>query len=381
MLKYCRIPDPCDRGIWHEPDAEMPYPHSKSTGIENTFSLCAYSELDDIPDNFDTPLEKPKTERDFTAAMLILIVFNSKWENGVAVSADRNLIKDIDIFLKRLDSEGYSNLQEEDFGIVSFAAWKKNGYIRFIVQTYPEDICYEPRIYIDFDCLVPEHIFYAEFDRLKKKIEFFIDQRKNYYKRFKETEKMLNSLHWEYKKGSINPPCETADFENHGEISAFAEMARKEQQKNERIEYGKYIYRVSEKKNRLTRFIEYYDDIAHFLRHSGFVPRQGITLSGIMEEMNKQGWNTAIRFKIGNKKLIMLANGMIRHIAGHGKSREFVPKTAKEAEKIAEFKQILHEEYSKCGRKNKKLHSLPLEIALENKGFYPISLGCQIRKR
>ncbi|MBQ8677299.1 MAG: hypothetical protein IJ529_02380 [Alphaproteobacteria bacterium] len=156
-----------DEDKFYYPEEFMPYPSTLATQFTNQFFTDAKVEPEPDDDGFLNNLD---SEEDFECISGILY-FN---EDVKIVIEAKPVMQDIPQFLKRLKTDGYSNLCIEEFWYTKFLAWRKDDNIRFIIQNYDAD-----KVQIIFDKLIEQDLFYNEFEKLynilKKKLAYVDD--------------------------------------------------------------------------------------------------------------------------------------------------------------------------------------------------------------
>ena len=207
---------------YYYPEEIIPYPQ-KEIEIDDNFKITIKGEDDNVCE--------PEYEEDFNEKTEVLILFGStEYENFVLADY---MVEDIKTFIDRLKKENYSNLSVLEYTNTKLLAWKKDNTVRLIIQNYNDD-----DIIIEYDKLIPENIFYREFDKLYEKLVYYINRRAKMYEEFKEQENFLHSLKWIYDKQNINIPCEYISLEdNKGKFEVLKNFVKQMHDKAEMNEY------------------------------------------------------------------------------------------------------------------------------------------------
>ena len=292
---------------YYYPEEIIPYP-KKETEIDDNFKITIKGEDDNV--------WEPEDEEDFNEKTEVLILFGStEYENFVLADY---MIEDIKPFIDRLKEENYSNLSVLEYTNTKLLAWKKDNTVRLIIQNYNDD-----DIIIEYDKLIPENIFYREFNKLYEKLGYYINRRAKMYEEFKEREKCLHSLKWVYDKQNIDIPCEYTLFEwDKNKIEDLRIFAKHIQDKAEinkycgvpyaNIHLGKYRYWLGTKENCIYRTHCYehkIKELARFVKSKDFEYKENMSLSDIYNQLLDKGYNYAFDCEFNDKRFDICANG------------------------------------------------------------------------
>lgn len=345
---------------YYYPEEIIPYPQ-KETEIDDNFKITIKGEGED--DN----VWEPEDEEDFNEKTEVLILFGStEYENFVLADY---MIEDMEPFIDRLKKENYSNLSVLEYTNTKLLAWKKDNNVRLIIQNYNDD-----DIIIEYDKLIPENIFYREFNKLYEKLGYYINRRAKVYEEFKEREKFLHSLKWIYDKQNVDVPCEYISFEENKEkIEALKSFAKQIHDKAETNEYcgvsyanihlGEYWYWLGINENSIYRTYSYsshyrIEDIKRFIKSNDFEYKENMLLSDIANQMLDKGYNYVTKCTLDGKDFTIYLNGQVESEEGSQEECKELEKAIKEIYKNYRNKEkfsvrILWDElkkhYTDCG--------------------------------
>ena len=313
------IYNPYDNKFYYSSE-NIPYPNANKR-TTNNFQITVKGEGEDdeyilIPDDLD----------DFECGTDITMSFG---QNDKIITIADDLINDIPKFIKRLKSFGYSNLSIEEYTYAKFLAWKVKDKIRFIGQDYGDS-----DIGIVIDKLIPEKLFFSEFEKVCSKLEKYIEKHNKLYEEFKHQEKLLNSLKWEYDKDLPYVPWEYTIINwNKGktkELEEFWNMIFSSENIENRIileeepyecfsciKIGDYYYGVSEKDEgysimRTFFYTHKLKDIYYFMQSKDFEYKKGMSLTDIYNQLLEKGYKEVMECKYLGKRMRICANGQVR---------------------------------------------------------------------
>ena len=286
----------CD-GKWYRPEDTMPLP-------EIDAKLCKDFYLEIVPEDVAENGSSLDDKDDFESIYAYVKFLPCKYE--FFVQTDFLNIKN---FLKRLKKYNYAELSVEEVSFCKLLAWRKDGKVLFILQSYGSNEVE--------NCLtvwVPEQEFYAEFIKLDETIKYLSARIAMLQAEFKSTELFLSSLRWEYDVENPKEPQEyTCLSWNQDCLEKFKRFVRKVRREecsyDKRSHFGKYKYWYDEKTGKLSREYKYREGLAEFIASDNFKHRDGITLREIFKQQIESGFYKVLRGKWGNKEFIIYANG------------------------------------------------------------------------
>ncbi|MBR4632023.1 MAG: hypothetical protein IKO48_01705 [Elusimicrobia bacterium] len=317
---------------YYYPEEIIPYP-KKETEIDDNFKITIKGEGED--DN----VWEPEDEEDFNEKTEVLILFGStEYENFVLADY---MIEDIKPFIDRLEKENYSNLSVLEYTNTKLLAWKKDNTVRLIIQNYNDD-----DIIIEYDKLIPENIFYREFNKLYEKLGYYINRRVKIYEEFKKQEKFLHSLKWIYDKQNVNIPCEYILFEDNKDkietLKAFAKQIHDNAEVNEycgvpyaNIHLGEYLYWLGINENSIYRTYSYssrylIEDIKKFIKSNVFEYKENMPLSDIANQSLDKGYYYVTECTLNDKDFKVYLNGQVESEKGSQEECKQLEETIKE---------------------------------------------------
>lgn len=281
---------------WYLPEERMPLP-------ETDAKLCKDFHLEIVPQDVSDggPLSQ---KDDFENVYAYVKFLPCKYEFSIQMD-----ILDVKNFLKRLKKYGYAVLSVEEISFCKLLAWRKDGKILFILQSYDDD-----EVENLMTVWVPEQQFYAEFIKLDENIKYLAARLAMLQAEFKATELFLSGLHWKY---DVEKPQEPQEYTllswNQDCLDKFKRFVRKVKREvcsyDKRTHFGKYKYRYDEKTGKLSREYGYRNQLAEFVASKNFKYREGITLREIFKQQMDGGNYTVLEGNWENKKFIIYANG------------------------------------------------------------------------
>lgn len=317
---------------YYYPEEFIPYP-KELTDIDDNFKITIRGEGED--DN----VWNPEDEEDFQDKTEVLILFGStEYENYVLADY---MIDDIKPFIGRLKQENYSNLSVLEYTNTKLLAWKKYNNIRLIIQNYNED-----DVIVEYDKLIPENIFYREFNKLHEKLKYYINRRAKMYEEFKEHEKFLHALKWIYDKQNVNIPCEYILFEDNKDkietLKAFAKQIHDNAKVNKycgipyaNIHLGEYLYWLASNGNSIYRTFSYssrylIEDITRFIKSNVFEYKENMLLSDIAKQSLDKGCYYVTTCTLNDKDFKVYLNGQVESEKGSQEECKELEETIKE---------------------------------------------------
>ena len=315
---------------YYYPEEIIPYPQ-KEIEIDDNFKITIKGEDDNVCE--------PEYEEDFNEKTEVLILFGStEYENFVLADY---MVEDIKTFIDRLKKENYSNLSVLEYTNTKLLAWKKDNTVRLIIQNYNDD-----DIIIEYDKLIPENIFYREFDKLYEKLVYYINRRAKMYEEFKEQENFLHSLKWIYDKQNINIPCEYISLEdNKGKFEVLKNFVKQMHDKAEMNEYcgvpyanillGEYRYWLGINENSIYITYSYssrylIEDIKRFIKSNVFEYKENMTLSDIANQSLDKGYYYVTKCTLNDKDFKVYLNGQVESEKGSQEECKQLEETIKE---------------------------------------------------
>lgn len=307
------IYNPDDKKYYY-PDEIMPYPQKSLSRPANKFCIAAKTEPADDKDGLIESLLEEEDDFKDTAARLY---FNNKL--GIVVIT-KPVMEGIPAFLNKLNSSGYSNLIIEEYWYTKFLTWKKGGNVRFIIQNYNED-----DVEIIFDKLVPEPLFFNEFDKLCKRLKEGLQKVRKLYKQFRQEEELLKSLPWIYDTKNKNERLQEyididTDCIKSGILNNFVTKVKDKsshciidfntKEKEICMHQGEFYYKVKNRK--LIRF--YYlernnREILRYIKRHGIKINSGMQLAKLYSDMVKNSGREAINCYLGENEVTIYEDG------------------------------------------------------------------------
>lgn len=286
----------CDEK-WYRPKDTMPLP-------EIDAKLCKDFYLEIVPEDVAENRSSLDDKDDFESIYAYVKFLPCKYEFSIQTD-----ILDVKNFLKRLKKYGYAVLSVEEISFCKLLAWRKDGKILFILQSYDDD-----ELENLMTAWVPEQQFYAEFIKLDQNIKYLAARIAMLQAEFNATELFLSGLRWVYEVKNPKEPQEyTLLSWNQDCLDKFKRFVRKVKREecsyDKRTHFGKYKYWYDEKTGKLSREYSYRKQLAEFVASKNFKYREGITLREIFKQQMDGGNYTVLEGNWENKKFIIYANG------------------------------------------------------------------------
>ena len=176
---------------WYLPEDLMPLP-------ETDAKLCKDFHLEIVPQDVSDG-DSLSQKDDFESVYADIKFLPCEYEFSIQTD-----ILDVKNFLKRLKKYGYAVLSVEEISFCKLLAWRKDGKILFILQSYDDD-----ELENLMTVWVPEQQFYAEFIKLDENIKYLAARLAMLQAEFKATELFLSGLRWEY---DVEKPQEPQEY-------------------------------------------------------------------------------------------------------------------------------------------------------------------------
>lgn len=278
-----------DDDKFYYPKEIIPYPKN-DTEILQDFNIIVKGAGED-----DEDILLPEDEEDFEEGANISIALKDVKDKIITI-ADY-ILEDIPEFIKRLKETGYSNLSIEEYNYTKFLVWNIGNNIRFIIQNYDRD-----KVEIKFDKLIPDNIFYNEFQLFYSKLKNYIIKHKELYAEFEEQEKFLYSLKWVYDLTNQDIPQEYTCIEwcKTKKLKQF--IKKIEQESKPEVIYcnnheqeiycyffnNNYYWISGNKIIRTTSYQWQRDDIIQFVKSNNFNYEKDMSLTDVYNQLIKK---------------------------------------------------------------------------------------------